>query len=148
MELGYHGGNLDMNDITVGTTLHLPVWVDGANLALGDAHATMGFGEVHSGVNIDAVVTLRLKLIPKAGWSRPWFETEDEMMTIGVADRIEEAIREATLMMVQMLQGRLALSYTEAIILAGAVVDLRLGQASRFGTRVSAYATVRKSIMS
>lgn len=71
LQLGYHGGNLDFNDITVGTTVNFPVYQPGALFALGDVHAAMGFCEVHSGVNIDAEVTLRVTHIPGVGWQRP-----------------------------------------------------------------------------
>ena len=43
LQLGYHGGNLDFNDITEGTTVHLPALVAGGMLAIGDVHASMGF---------------------------------------------------------------------------------------------------------
>jgi amidase len=147
LQLGYHGGNLDFNDITEGTTLHFPVSVPGGLLAIGDVHASMGFCEVHSGVNIDATVTLRVERVPNVDWKKPWFETPKEIMTIGVADQLEDAIREATFGMVALLQRKLKVSYTEAIILAGASVDIRLGQAANFGVKVSAYAAFPKSAL-
>lgn len=147
LQLGYHGGNLDLNDVGAGATIHLPVSVPGGLLALGDVHASMGFAEVHSGVNIDAVVRLRVERVAGAGWTRPWLETATEVMTIGVEESAEAAIRAATASMVAMLQARLGLSYTDAIILAGASVDIRPGQVSRFGTRVSACAVCPRAIL-
>ena len=147
LQLGYHGGNLDFNDITEGTTVHLPALVAGGMLAIGDVHASMGFGEVHSGVNIDATVTIRVRRRPEPGWDRPWFETADRVMTIGVEDRLEDAIRQATQSMVALLQQRLGVSYVEAITLAGASADIHLGQASKFGVKVSAYAAFPRSVM-
>ena len=122
--------------------MHLPALVAGGMLAIGDVHASMGFGEVHSGVNIDATVTIRVWHRPEPGWDRPWFETADKVMTIGVEDRLEDAIRQATQAMVALLQQRLGVSYVEAITLAGASVDIHLGQASKFGVKVSVYAAV------
>lgn len=147
VQLGYHGGNLDFNDITEGTTIHFPVEVRGGLLAIGDVHASMGFCEVHSGVNIDATVRLRLEHVPGAGWERPWFETAGEVMTVGVEDQLEDAIREATQGMVDLLQRRLGVGYTEAIVLAGASVDIRLGQAAKFGIKVSVYAAFPKWVL-
>ena len=69
-------------------------------------------------------------------------------MTLGVEERIEDAIREATLGMTALLEARLGVSHTEAVVLAGAACDLRLGQASRFGVKVSAYAVFPKSVLS
>lgn len=144
LQLGSHGGNLDFNDVTIGTTVHLPVNVPGANLSLGDVHASMSYGEVYSGVNTGAEVQLRVDLEPGAGWKRPWFETDREVMTVGIGDTIETAIEQAVQEMVQLLQARLAVSETEAIVLAGTAADVRLGQAAHFGVKVSAYAAFPK----
>jgi amidase len=146
-ELGYHGGNLDFNDVTEGTTLHFPVAAAGGLLALGDVHASMGFCEVHSGVNTDATVRIRVERVPDADWQSPWFETAEEVLTLGVESRLQDAIREATQAMVTYLRERLGVSYTEAIILTGAAVDIRLGQAANFGVNVSAYAAFPKSAL-
>jgi amidase len=43
---GEHGGNMDCNVITAGARVYLPVFVDGALLALGDVHAAQAAGEV------------------------------------------------------------------------------------------------------
>ncbi|MBN0315093.1 acetamidase/formamidase family protein, partial [Pseudomonas aeruginosa] len=40
------GGNLDIRDLAAGTTLYLPVEVEGALLSIGDTHAAQGDGEV------------------------------------------------------------------------------------------------------
>src|SRR5699024_1756755 len=41
-----HGGNLDTTLLTEGATLYLPVNVDGALLAMGDMHSSMGDGGI------------------------------------------------------------------------------------------------------
>lgn len=43
---GTHGGNVDCKLIGSGATLYLPVFVERANLAMGDLHAVMADGEV------------------------------------------------------------------------------------------------------
>src|SRR4029079_15196168 len=40
------GANMDKRDLLPGTTLYLPVFIPGALLSLGDAHAAQGHGEV------------------------------------------------------------------------------------------------------
>ena len=42
---GKHGGNMDTKLIRKGTTLYLPVFVEGGLLAIGDLHAVMGEGK-------------------------------------------------------------------------------------------------------
>src|SRR6202041_187886 len=39
---GPHGGNMDNNYVSCGSKVHLPVFVPGALLSLGDVHACMG----------------------------------------------------------------------------------------------------------
>ena len=41
-----HGGNMDTRHLVAGSTLFLPVFQPGANLSVGDGHATQGDGEV------------------------------------------------------------------------------------------------------
>lgn len=43
---GPHGGNIDCAELGAGTTLFLPVFVDGASFSAGDGHAVQGDGEV------------------------------------------------------------------------------------------------------
>lgn len=148
LSLGSHGGNLDMNDITVGTTVHLPVWHAGGLFGLGDVHAAMGQGEVHSGVNISAEVDLRIELTKNAELAHIWFETDSAIMTIGVADEVASAIREAAAAMEIELMRRIEISATQARAMTGATVDFMLGQCGGFGVPVSAYAIVHKSTLS
>ena len=53
------GGNIDNKNLGVGAKLHLPVFVPGANLSVGDGHALQGDGEVcvtavETGLSADA----------------------------------------------------------------------------------------------
>src|SRR5690606_33174727 len=41
-----NGGNLDNKELVAGTTLYLPVFVDGARFSVGDGHGTQGDGEI------------------------------------------------------------------------------------------------------
>jgi acetamidase/formamidase len=44
---GRFGGNLDINEMVSGTTLYLPVFVEGGLLWSGDSHAAQGNGEIN-----------------------------------------------------------------------------------------------------
>src|SRR6059036_2897493 len=58
-----NGGNMDIKQLVAGTTLLLPVWVNGALFSVGDAHAAQGDGEVCvTAVEMMAQVTLRFGL--------------------------------------------------------------------------------------
>lgn len=41
-----HGGNVDIKNLTKGTRVYLPVFVDGAKLSVGDLHFSQGDGEI------------------------------------------------------------------------------------------------------
>ena len=57
------GGNMDIRQLAAGSTLYLPVLVDGALFSVGDAHAAQGDGEVCiTAVEMSARVTLRFGL--------------------------------------------------------------------------------------
>lgn len=55
-----NGGNVDVRDMTIGSTLWLPVLVEGALFATGDCHAAQGQGEV-SGTGIEAPMTVTMR---------------------------------------------------------------------------------------
>jgi len=57
------GGNMDIRQLAAGSTLYLPVLVEGALFSTGDAHAAQGDGEVCiTAVEMSARVTLRFGL--------------------------------------------------------------------------------------
>jgi amidase len=131
---GPHGGNLDFNDITVGTVAHLPVWVPGASFGIGDVHATMGDSEVSgSAVEIAAEVTLTLDLVKGGSPPRPWFETPDSWMAYACAPTLEAAQREALGHMATLLQEKLGVTRAQAYLLLTARGDVRIGQAADCG---------------
>lgn len=60
--VGEHGGNLDVVELGVGTTIVLPIHVDGAYLFAGDGHAMMGHGELGgTGIEVGTCVDLEVK---------------------------------------------------------------------------------------
>ncbi len=56
-----NGGNMDDPNITEGTTVYFPVFVEGALFSIGDAHATQGAGEV-CGTAIEAPMNIVYEL--------------------------------------------------------------------------------------
>jgi amidase len=127
---GPHGGNMDLKECRPGARLHLPVQVEGALLALGDVHASMGDGEVTgTGVEICAEVTIRVHLAKGVGRPRPWLTLPDAWVSYGHAPNLEEAIRVATEDMIALLGNHLGLGREEAYLLISACGDVGIGQA-------------------
>lgn len=126
---GPHGGNMDHNDVRVGARVHLPVFVPGALLGIGDVHATMGDGEVSiTALEICGEVTARVELMKGVTIARPWIELPDCWITTGDGPDIAAAIRVACEEMVQFLARRLGLSAADAYMLLSIRGDVRVGQ--------------------
>ena len=129
---GPHGGNMDNNFVAVGARVHLPVFADGALLALGDVHASMGDGEISIvGLDFPATVTVRVALEPGAHLARPWIETKGgDWVTTGDDPDPATAMRIAASQMTDLLQRRLHLSFEDAYMLATIRGDLGICQAA------------------
>lgn len=124
-----HGGNLDTSDVRAGVHVFLPVNQPGALLAMGDAKAVMGDGEVCStGVEVPVVVTGRLEVLRGRSIERPMIETETEWITIGSAKEYLDACRLANGDMVALLAEANSLSWEDAYVLSSVVSDLRVSQ--------------------
>jgi len=92
---GPHGGNLDAREVGPGHALHVPVFVPGALLALGDLHAAMGDGELNGqGVEAAGRVHLRVTVLPDT-LPHPRVETADAWVCFGTGPTLEEALRVA-----------------------------------------------------
>lgn len=92
---GSHGGNMDIIETAPGNTLYLPVFIPGAYLYLGDAHAAQGHGELSAtGLEMPAeteiTVTLLKKKIPG-----PRIESPTEIMTVASGSPMERSIAQA-----------------------------------------------------
>ena len=144
---GPQGSNIDVNAMTVGARVHLPVHVPGALLAIGDVHATMGDGEVSgTGVEIAGEVTVRVDLVPGAAPARPWIETAEAWITTGSGPALEDAVEMAVEELTGLLIARFGLSRTEAFLLVSARGDVHIGQCARIpGLDATAYAVFPNS---
>src|SRR5579872_3654307 len=71
-----HGGNMDTKHLTVGSTLYLPVEVEGALYSMGDGHAAQGDGEV-CGTAIETPMRATVRLTVRKDWpvAEPQFMT-------------------------------------------------------------------------
>lgn len=126
-----HGGNMDTTDICEGSSLYLPINQEGALLAVGDCHATMGDGEVCvTGCEIAAEVTLKVDLIKGKGETMTWplLETNNFTMIIASGDTLEIATYNAIEETIKHFQKSLMLSWDDAYILSSLIVDVKISQ--------------------
>jgi amidase len=89
-----HGGNMDLPDVTIGSTIYLPVRAEGGLLYLGDIHACQGDGEL-CGVAIEMASLTEIKIDLIKDWSLAWprLEDEDRIMSIGSSKPLEDAVK-------------------------------------------------------
>lgn len=91
---GRWGGNMDLPDTGPGSTVYLPVNVEGGYLYLGDCHGQQGDGELNgSAVEMASVTTITVEVVENWPLEWPRLETDDFIMSIGSARPMEDAAR-------------------------------------------------------
>jgi acetamidase/formamidase len=124
------GGNIDCKELAAGSTLYLPIAVDGALLSVGDGHAAQGDGEVGSTAiecGMDSVV-VRLTTLTGVHLEAPRARTPTEWLTFGFAESIDEAMYIALRDMADFVQESYGYERKEALNVCSQTVDLRVTQ--------------------
>ena len=123
-----NGGNMDVQEVTNGTTIYLPVNVEGALLHVGDCHAIMGDGEIPHGGGIEcqAEVTLKVNVL-KGQKAHKWIrlENDDYIMTIANKIRIKDSFVEACHELIDWMSDDYGFTPQEAFLLLGQVMEAR-----------------------
>jgi acetamidase/formamidase len=124
------GGNIDCKELVAGTTLFLPIPVDGALFSAGDGHARQGDGEV-SQTAIECPLDrleLTLTVEDRADLKTPIAWTPGAWLAFGFDEDLGEAAAVAVDAMLDLMQHELDLERVDALALASVVVDLRVTQ--------------------
>jgi acetamidase/formamidase len=134
---GEYAGNLDINELTVGATLYIPVQVEGAMFYASDPHFVQGDGEVAlTALEGSLRSTFRLTVL-KAGdpalpmktpMKNPFAETPKYWIPIGLNADLNEAMKDATRQTVQFLSDKLGMDRASALAYASAAVDFQVSQ--------------------
>jgi acetamidase/formamidase len=124
------GGNIDCKLLVAGTTLFLPIPVDGALLSAGDGHGAQGDGEV-SGTAIECPIALgqlTVELRDDLELRSPIARTADSWLTFGFDEDLDLAAENATATMLELIERELQIRRREALALASVAVDLHVTQ--------------------
>jgi acetamidase/formamidase len=124
------GGNIDCKELVAGTTLYLPIPVDGALFSAGDCHARQGDGEV-SQLAIECParrVRLTLELRDGPALAAPTAWTPEAWIAFGFHEDLDEAAALAIEGMLDLMGREHAFDRREALAVASTVVDLRVTQ--------------------
>jgi acetamidase/formamidase len=124
------GGNIDCAELVAGSTLYLPIPVDGALLSAGDGHARQGDGEV-SQLAIEAPMErarLTLSLVEGFQLENPIARVDGAWLAFGFDEDLDEAAAQAVDGMLELMVRELEVERRDALALASVVVDLRVTQ--------------------
>ncbi len=137
---GPFGGNMDVRHLGAGAKLVLPVFIPGAGLAAGDAHAAQGDGEVAiNGMEAPMTVTVKIGLKKNAAPSGPYalvtpalvparYSAKPFHAFIESSEDPREAARTAVRRAMAYLEHRLGISREQALVLCSVVLDLKVSQ--------------------
>ncbi len=129
---GAFGGNLDLKQLTRGSTLYLPVYNPGALFFTGDAHAAQGDGEVN-GTAIETSLTPVFQFfVHKAkGKNLKWprAETATHYISMGIDKDLNLALKHAVQETVDFLMQEKGLDAKTAYAIASIAVDFRVAEA-------------------
>lgn len=123
------GGNLDCKELTAGSTLYLPIEVEGGLFSAGDGHGIQGDGELC----VTAIecpmekAVLRFELL-EGEPNAPRIKTKDSWITLGLHADLQEACYLAIESMLDLMVEQYKLDRRDAYALASLVVDLRITQ--------------------
>lgn len=142
---GQFGGNMDFYKVAQGSTIYIPVFHEGALLYIGDGHAVQGDGEITG----DALETsMDFSLVTKVIKSSelqlnfPRIEDSEHIMTIATAKTLEEALKLATLGLLEWVQKDYSLSLNEATQVLGTLIEYRIPTLA--GPKVAIVAMLKK----
>jgi acetamidase/formamidase len=126
---GPYGGNIDLKELTAGSTLYLPVHVPGALFMVGDGHAAQGDGEVDlTAIETSMTGRFRFELLRGQTLAWPRAETPTHWICLGLHADLEEAMRMAIRETVGFLAETQGLAREDAYALASIAVDFEVTQ--------------------
>ena len=124
-----HGGNLDNKELVPGSTLYLPVWVEGANFSVGDGHGVQGDGEVCvTAIETALRGTFEFVLHKGMGLTYPRAETPTHYITMHMDPDLDICAQNALRDMIKLIGEKKGLSREDAYTLCSLAADLRVTQ--------------------
>jgi len=125
-----NGSNMDINELTAGATVFIPVFLSGGLIWTGDSHCAQGNGEVNltaiecsfERIDLQPIVRKDMKL------SWPRIETPTHYIQVGFDEDLDKAFALALGETIDFLVTRKGLTKYEAYSLASAAADCRVSQ--------------------
>ncbi|MGV9803070.1 acetamidase/formamidase family protein [Mycobacterium sp. NPDC003449] len=129
---GPFGGNMDVRDMVVGSSLYLPVQVPGAGFYLGDPHFAQGNGEIaltalEGSLRVTARLTV-VKALTPARAPMPFVDTGEHWIVLGMDESLDEAMRQCAELSVDFLAAHTGMTASEAYLYLSAAGDFSVTQ--------------------
>jgi acetamidase/formamidase len=127
---GPHGGNLDLSELSEGSTLYLPVWKPGALIYTGDSHAVQGDGEISLTALETRMKEVRVQAILHKQKNLAWpvAETDSHWITLGLDKDLNVAMTFAARNAIKFLAAQAKISELDAYALCSIAVSFRVTQ--------------------
>jgi len=127
---GPHAGNVDLSEMTEGTTMFIPVWKAGALIFTGDSHAVQGDGEICLTALETRMQELRIQVIlhKQKNFAWPIAETETHWITLGLDKDLNIAMTLAARNAIDFLSSRARMTKLDAYALCSIAVSFRVTQ--------------------
>ncbi|GAN77784.1 acetamidase/formamidase family protein [Acidisphaera rubrifaciens] len=124
-----NGGNVDNKELVEGTTLYLPIFVDGALFSVGDGHGAQGDGEVClTAIETGLIGRFRLSVRDDIALEWPRAETPTHVITMGFDPDLDNCVVIALRQMLDLVCDRTAIDRHQAYTLLSVAGDLRVTQ--------------------
>jgi acetamidase/formamidase len=124
-----NGGNLDNKELVAGTTLYLPIQVDGALFSVGDGHGVQGDGEVCvTAIETGLIGTFELIVRNDLQLEWPRAETPTHLMTMAFDPDLDTCVVIALRQMIDLIAQQTKLTRQEAYTLCSLAADVRVTQ--------------------
>lgn len=133
----FFGGNIDVNDLTEGSLLFLPVQVEGAKFYIGDPHFAQGDAEVSlTALEAPLRATLRLTVIPAqkahalfGSTTAPIAYAHGNLLALGLGDNLDSALRKSVENSIGLLSSLFGLPERVIYLYLSAAVNFDISQA-------------------
>ena len=143
---GPHAGNLDLNELSEGSTLFIPIWHPGALIFTGDSHAVQGDGEINLSALETRMKEMRIQVIlhKQKTFAWPVAETHTHWILLGLDKDLNNAMTMAARNAIKFLAVRAKISELDAYALCSIAVSFRVTQVVDIVRGV--HATIPKSL--
>ncbi|HET7787056.1 MAG TPA: acetamidase/formamidase family protein [Myxococcales bacterium] len=125
-----NGSNMDINELTEGSTIYIPIFLKGGLIWTGDSHCAQGNGEVNLTALECSYQEIRLQPIVHKDMKLTWprIETKTHYIQVGFDENLEKAFANALNETVDFLVQKKGLDRYEAYSLAAMAADCRVSQ--------------------